>query len=171
MPVEACGANPFVSLPAFDETLPPAPPAEVGARATLYQDHDPQAGIDLDVLSVSARATASSTGVEAVVERVRVSTPGDRAQFTGELLAAGVELGTRNLDGSKGVGIGAGVVVTGFEATLKLASDSSITLGASAGVGLHVSVGLRDADHDGKPALCARVVEFVTLGGCIEWPF
>jgi hypothetical protein len=171
MPIEACGANPFGALPDSDEERPAVPLREPEARAALLHEHDPDVGIDLDVLSVGARASAGSTGVDAVLERVSVSTPGERARFTGELLAAGVELGTRNLDGSQGLGIGAGVVVAGFEATLKLGSETSVSFGASAGVGLHVSMGLRDADHDGKPALCARVVEVFTLAGCIELPF
>jgi hypothetical protein len=171
MPVEACGANPSATLPHFDVDAAPAPPPELEARAALFHGHDPDAGIDLDLLSVAARASAKSTAVEAVLERFSVSTPDERAQFTGELLAAGVELGTHNLDGSKGLGIGAGVVAAGFEATLKLGSDTSVTLGAGAGIGLHMSFGLRDADHDGKPALCARVVEVFTIAGCIELPF
>jgi hypothetical protein len=61
--------------------------------------------------------------------------------------------------------------VAGVEASVNLGNDTTLTLGASAGIGLHLSVGLRDADHDGKPAICARVVEWFTLAGCIELPW
>jgi hypothetical protein len=148
MPIDACAANPFVSL---------------------VHRHDPDAGIDLDVLSASARLGPQGTGAELVVERVGVTA--GRAQIVGELLAADVELGTRNPDGSRGVGIGAGVVLGGVEATFQLGHDSSLSIGASVGLGLHLSVGFRDADHDGKPALCARIAEFFALAGCIEIPF
>jgi hypothetical protein len=49
-----------------------------------------------------------------------------------------------------------------------LGRANSLTLGASLGVGFHVSAGLRDIDHDGKPELCVRVTEIVTVGGCID---
>jgi hypothetical protein len=150
MPIDACGANPFVSL---------------------IHRHDPDAGIDLDVLSASARLGPQGAGAELVVERVGVTAAGGRATIVGEVLAADVELGTRNPDGSRGVGIGAGVVLGGVEATFQLGDDSSLTLGASVGLGLHLSVGFRDADHDGKPAVCARIAEFFALAGCIEIPF
>jgi len=171
MPVEACGANPFPSLTHVDAERAPAPPPEVERRAALLHERDSQMGIDLEVLSVSATAGARSTGVEAVVERFGMSFDGGRAEISGELFAVGAEVGTRNADGSQGVGLGAGVVFAGVEATLKLGDDSSVTIGASSGMGFHVSLGLRDADQDGKPALCGRVVELFTIAGCIELPF
>jgi hypothetical protein len=158
MPVEACGAKPFLSS------------LEAEASASLVHKHDPEVGIDLDVLSVAARV-GPAVGAEAVVERLGVSVADGQIRIVGEFLAVGAELGTRNADGSKGFGIGLGAVLTGVEATLHLGHDNSVTLGTSAGVGAHVSVGVRDADHDGKPELCARVTEFVTIAGCIELPF
>jgi hypothetical protein len=159
MPVEACGANLLHSMTGIE------------GRAALIDEHDPASGIDLEVLSVSARAGARSTGVEAVLERVGVAIADGGAEIRGELLSVGVQLGTRSADGSEGVDIGAGAIVAGVEATLKLGGDSSLTLGASAGIGLHFSLGLRDSDHDGKPALCARISEFFTLAGCVELPW
>jgi hypothetical protein len=169
MPVQACGANLFPSSTHFEGDHAPPPPSEIEGRAALIHEHDALSGIDLEVLSVSARAGARGAGAEAVLERVGVTV--GRAEIQGELLALGVELGTRNADGSKGLGIGTGAVIAGIEAGVNLGSDTTLTLGASAGIGLHLSVGLRDADHDGKPALCARVVEWFTLAGCIELPW
>ncbi len=160
MPVEACGAKPFLSSPSDTE-----------ARAALVDEHDPEAGIDLEVLSVAARVGPRTLGADAVVERLGISVADGRAGIVGEVLSVGAELGTRNADGSKGVGIGLGAVLTGVEATVHLGRDNSVTLGTSAGVGAHFSVGLRDADHDGKPELCARVTEFLTVAACIELPF
>jgi hypothetical protein len=59
----------------------------------------------------------------------------------------------------------------GFEGTHR-ESRESVTGGLGLGVGGEVSVGVRDADHDGKKEVCVRLGGGPgTVGHCIEMPW
>jgi hypothetical protein len=169
MPVQACGANPFASSTRGDGAE--APNVLLNAEAAWSRDHDPAAGIDLELLTIGAHAEKCEATFEATFERIGFSDPVGAHEVHVDLLSAAAEIGTNNPDGSAGFGIGASIELAGVEGTANLDGANSITFGVSAGAGLHLSVGLRDTDHDGKREVCARVFDVLTLGGCFELPF
>ncbi len=189
MPVNACGVTPFASFEPEPNDYPPTPPIEsapflqldhaatrdaegqLEAHAALLRGHDPATGLDLDVLSFAAEAGPRGVRATAVAERVGLSTADGTQQIHADLLSAGIELATRNPDASEGLALSASAAALDVEATLPLGDANSLTLGASLGVGFHVSAGFRDIDHDGKPELCVKATEIVTVGACIELPW
>jgi hypothetical protein len=161
----SAASEPFVLQ---HRTVTSTPDGQVETRAALLHGHDPETGLDVEVFSVAARSGPSAHGIEAVVERFGFSS--ERGKVSVDLLSAAAEVGTHNADGSKGFNIGASAVAAAAEGTLKWNGTDQATLGVAAGVGFQLSVGTRDADHDGKREACIRVVEILTLGLCMELP-
>jgi hypothetical protein len=183
-----CRQDPLVSrdgaapIDDADASVTPAHPAPNGvstfqadaraSRSDLYvgasalKGHDPR-GIDVEVFSVSAHAGDHEIAAQGAMARMG-TTIQDHLTVGGEVFTAQARAGTENSDGSTGFGYGAGYAIAGAEATVSY-SGYSLTGGASFGVAYGVSSGIRDADHDGKPELCARVDFGVgALGACIE---
>lgn len=87
---------------------------------------------------------------------------------TREVLTARANLGEHNDDGSLGGNIGVGGTLGGIEGTLET-PYGSLTAGSSISVGASGSMGVRDADHDGKLEFCAKFsIPAYTLGACVE---
>jgi len=85
-----------------------------------------------------------------------------------ELGSARANLGEHNDDGSLGGNLGSGVTLAGSEATINT-PYGSVTYGQSVALSLSGSMGVRDADHDGKPEFCAKFsVPAYTVGACVE---
>jgi hypothetical protein len=189
MPINACGVTAFAPFEPEPNDLPAAPPIEsapfllldhaatrdpdgqLEAHAALLRGHDPPIGLDLEVLSFAAEAGPRGVRASAIAERVGLSTADGAQQIHADLLSAGIELSTRSADASEGLAVSASAAALDVEATLPLGHANGLTLGASLGVGFHLSAGLRDIDHNGKPELCVRATEIVTVGACIELPF
>jgi hypothetical protein len=145
---------------------------KVYAHAALLSGHDPNTGLDLEVLSVAAQAGPRAASVEGVFERFGFSSADGTKSIHADLLSATAELRTHNSDESNGIGLGASASSIGVELTLGGGGDNSFTVGAGVGVGAHASVGLRDIDNDGKAEICARFgVTLFTIAGCVETPF
>ncbi len=114
--------------------------------------------------STSAQLGAQSE-LRAAVARAEISATLD---VEVRALEAGVHVGTRNADGSKGINVGASFRALTVESTLS-ASGNSVTAGLSASVGGEFSLGTRDADQDNHPEYCARVgVGSFVAGVCVE---
>jgi hypothetical protein len=89
-----------------------------------------------------------------------------------DVFTARAAMGVHNADGSFGWNAGATATAIGGEGTVQFGSASSLTAGASVGIGLEGSLGFRDADGDKAPELCGRaVMGWATLGLCLEAPF
>jgi hypothetical protein len=94
------------------------------------------------------------------------------ASVTAELGTVQLGAGIHNEDGSTGFNMVAGAAIASVEGTVS-SGASSLTLGASLGLGVGVSGGVRDADGDGAKELCAKlaVPGFpISVGLCIEDP-
>ncbi|HEX2669800.1 MAG TPA: hypothetical protein VHM25_02955 [Polyangiaceae bacterium] len=123
--------------------------AEIGTASVEY-------GKDNDAQLVGARET------------LRLHRGGYSLSVTGEALTARGNLGEHGDDGSLGGALGAGAELVGAEATLDTPLGS-ITYGNSVSVSLSGSMGVRDADHDGKPEFCGKFsIPAYTVGACIE---
>jgi hypothetical protein len=169
-PVASTATEPFVRL-RHELTSRPAT-AEVQAHAALLSGHDPETGLDLEVLSVAAQGGPGAASIEGIVERFGFSSADAKKEIHADIFSVCAELGTHNADGSDGVSLGASASAVGVEFTVGGDSDNSLTVGVGVGVGAHVSLGGRDIDNDGKPEVCAHVgVAVFTLGGCVESPF
>ena len=165
------GANePFTRL--THEITEKRETGELRTRAAVLSGHDLATGLDLDVLSVAARAGLRRASVEAVAERFGFSTADATTEVHAYLLDVEAELGTRNDDESVGIGLGASASAFGVELSLGEGAPNSLTIGAGVGVGLQASIGIRDIDSDGKSELCAQLgLAVLTLGACVESPF
>ncbi|MEI9937648.1 MAG: hypothetical protein WDO69_10555 [Pseudomonadota bacterium] len=87
---------------------------------------------------------------------------------TAEAGVARANLGEKNDDGSIGGNIGSGVELAGVEVTVDT-PVGSVTYGQSVSMSLGGSMGVRDADHDGKPEFCAKFsIPAYTVGACVE---
>lgn len=119
-----------------------------------------QYGKDNDVQLVGKRATLKLN-----------SGSGYGLSVTDEVGVVRANLGEHNDDGSLGGNIGSGVELAGREVTIDT-PVGSLTGGLSISMSLSGSMGVRDADHDGKPEFCAKFsVPAYTLGACIERPW
>lgn len=115
-----------------------------------------QYGKDNDVQLVGGRRTMMVNG------------GGFGLSVTTEVGLVRANLGENNDDGSVGGNIGAGAELAGGEATLS-APFGSLTGGLSVSLSLSGSMGVRDADHDGKEEYCGKFsIPAYTLGACIE---
>ena len=163
-------AEPFVRLQHELTTKPGT--SEAHAHAAVLSGHDPQTGLDLEVLSVAAQGGPGGASLEGMVERYGFSSADATKEIHADIFSVCAEIGRHNADGSDGVGLGASASAMGVEFTLGQGGDNSLTVGVGVGVGAHVSIGGRDIDNDGKPEVCARVgVAVFTLAGCVESPF
>ena len=135
-----------------------------GAFALRGRD---RSGLDIEVFSASVHAGQREFAAQA--EMARMGSPlGSHVQVSGEVFTAQAHATFDNPDGSTGAGASAGATLIGGEVTLRDGADS-LTLGASAGVTLGASYGVRDVDHDGQPEFCGRVdVGAGSVGVCIE---
>ena len=108
--------------------------------------------------------------VQLVAERgsLVASHAGFSLSVTGDAGVARANLGEHNDDGSIGGNLGAGVEVFGAEGTLNT-PIGSLTYGNSVSASLSGSLGVRDADHDGKPEFCGKFsIPAYTVGACVE---
>ena len=132
-------------------------------------DSGPPNGTGMEVGSASAQfgtdLDLKATGVRQVMA---LSYAGYGLATSAEALAPRVNLGEHNDDGSLGGNLGAAVDLAGAELTIST-PIGSVTGGMSLSVGASGSLGVRDADHDGKPEFCAKFsVPAFTLGACLE---
>lgn len=128
--------------------------------------------VDVEVFSGSMSLERNQVTVEGAVNHVDVDIEAIRLEVTAEALSFRVNRGTKNADGSVGQNAGIQATLVGVEATQKLGTASSLTLGLSAGAGAEISVGTRDFDKDNNPEFCLRVsLLWGTVGTCIENPF
>lgn len=122
---------------------------EVGTAIVQYGD-------DNDLQVVLARRSTMLSG------------HGFGVTLTGEVGTLRANLGEHNDDGSIGGNIGAGAELAGAEVTVDT-PVGSLTYGQGASLGASGSMGVRDADHDGKLELCAKFsIPEYTVGACVE---
>lgn len=96
---------------------------------------------------------------------------GLKVSTTWEAFSGRLGVGVDNRDGSCGLNAGGSVSLVGAELTAEY-SGNSLTLGGSLGQAAAGSIGLRDADGDGRPELCIRLEGGPGIfGACIESPF
>jgi len=101
-----------------------------------------------------------------------ISRDDGRLAFRGDVFSANAHVGTKNADGSRGFNVGAAAAIVSGEATVPLGESVTLTVGAAASVGASLSIGVRDADQDGKAEVCGRVEYLWGIAGlCIEKPF
>lgn len=123
----------------------------------------------LDLGSVSVQY-GKDNDVQVVLARrsMALSHGGYGVSVIADAGTARANLGEHNDDGSIGGNIGAGVEALGAEATVDT-PYGSLTGGVSVSASLSGSIGVRDADHDGKPEFCAKFsIPAFTLGACVE---
>jgi hypothetical protein len=115
-----------------------------------------QTGPDFDdQIALARRTTALSGG-------------GYSLSAVGDVVALRANLGEHNDDGSIGGNIGLGGEILGGEATVNT-PYGSLTGGVGISASLGGSMGVRDADHDGKPEFCAKFsIPELTVGACVE---
>jgi len=142
-----------------------------GAQDGLYvaaaaiKGRDAKSGLELEVLSASAQIGGEN---EAQAALARVGISGKNGSLASEVFTVRAAGGAHNDDGSVGINSGIIATVVGAEGTWLHGSDS-LTLGASFGVGLAGSAGLRDLDDNGVPEICVKAsVGFFTAGICWE---
>lgn len=126
----------------------------------------PKSSGEVELLSVSGQIGAQ-TEVQLGFQRVA----GTLGVLSGsvETFTARANIGIHNDDGSTGFNVGAGVTAVGLEGSV--GGATRLTYGVAGGMGVGVSVGLRDIDDDGNSELCARgSYGPVTVGFCLENP-
>jgi hypothetical protein len=147
----------------------------VGVAA--LKGHDEVSGLDLEMFSVSAETGPVASGVQATMARVGMSgQPSwhpeifERVSISAEAFTAHARFGVENPDGSRGFGVSVGTAIVGAEVSGTLVDGVvSGSVSVSAGFTLEAGVGIRDADHDGRPELCGRLgFAAVTGDVCIE---
>jgi len=122
---------------------------EVGTASVQYGD-------DKDLQAVLARQTAKLEGY------------GFGVTLTGEVGSVRANLGEHNDDGSIGGNLGVVAELAGAEVTVDT-PVGFLTYGQSASLGASGSMGVRDADHDGKLEYCAKFsIPAYTVGACVE---
>jgi len=124
---------------------------------------------NVEVGSVSVQFGKDKDAQAALLRRTDTLThAGYSLSLTSDALAARANLGEHNDDGSLGGNIGSGAELLGTEGTLNT-PYGSVTAGVSISASLSGSMGVRDADHDGKPEFCAKFsIPAYTLGACVE---
>lgn len=157
-----------------------SPYAEVGvtpsgdgvyAGAAVLKGRDAKSGVGVEIMGVSGQAGAQNEVSWTEARLSASATLPAHVSGTIDVLTAHAGVGTHNADGSRGLNVGMTGIGVGAEGTVEISGWSG-TLGASLGLGAEASVGLRDADHDGRAEICARAVfAWWTVGGCAELPF
>jgi len=124
-----------------------------------------EAGGNLEVLSASVQVGAQS---EVQVGLARVGMRSELGSWEIRTIEAEIHHGVHNPDGSTGSNTGVAANAIAAEVTLG-SGDTTVTLGVSAGVGIEVSTGVRDADADGVDEQCVRLGYGPgVVGACIE---
>ena len=140
------------------------------AGVALLKGRNSKSGIEAEVLSVSVQEGLQSEAQVGLV-RVGASKADGTSAGTVDAFTARAAIGIHNPDGSTGLNLAVTATALGFEASRR-GSGGSDTRGAGFGVGGEVSVGVRDADHDGNIKLCVRIGGGPgTVGHCIERPW
>jgi hypothetical protein len=99
---------------------------------------------------------------------VGASSDDGRFRLGSDVFTARAHLGMQNPDGSCGFNAGVSATLVGAEGTAT-AGPVSVTLGAAIGFAAALSLGVRDADHDGKAEICGRIEYGVGAAGvCVE---
>jgi hypothetical protein len=158
------------ALPYFDGGTT-ASGDSIYAGAAAIKGREARSGIEVEVFSASVQLGGQ---LEAQVGAGRLGVSSDDGSSSAgmEVFTAHAALGVHNVDGSFGWNAGALATLVGAEGTLRIGTASSVTVGAAMGAGMEGSLGLRDADGDKRPEVCARVVVGpVTAGLCVEMPF
>ena len=140
------------------------------AAVALLKGRNSQSGVEAEVVSASVQFGFQS---EAQVGLLRVGASRDDGTSSGtvDALSARAAIGIHNTDGSTGFNIALTATALGVEGTHR-GSHHSVTGGVSLGVGGEASIGVRDADHDGKKEVCLRVGGGpATIGHCLEMPW
>jgi hypothetical protein len=139
------------------------------AGAAALKGRDPT-GLELEVFTLSLQEGRQN---EAQLGMARVGSATRNGSLAGavEVFTAKANAGPHNSDGSRGLNVGAVATAVGLEGTWN-GDYLSVSAGASVGVGGEISLGKRDADHDGRAEYCLRVsggaLAFFTAGVCIE---
>lgn len=139
----------------------------VYVSAAALKGRDARTGFEAEILSLSAQVGAQN---ELQASLVRVGGAGGIiGAASAEAITARASAGIHNDDGSTGLNLSLGA--TGVAGEVTLGSANSVTCGGAASAGGGASLGVRDADHDGKPELCGRVSwGAFTVGICLESP-
>jgi hypothetical protein len=143
----------------------------VFAGAALLKGRDDRTGVQVDVFTCSVQA-GGQLEAQFGLARIGASSDDGRHSIGLDVFTGKASMGVHNTDGSFGWNAGVTGVAVGVEGTTAIGTGSSLTAGASIGLGVEGSVGWRDVDGDKQPELCTRVVyAWWTLGGCLEMPF
>jgi hypothetical protein len=138
----------------------------IGAFA--LRGRDPNTGVELDVFSAGAHVGPTQIDANAAMASIGASSADSRFRVGTDVFTARAHLGMQNPDGSVGFNAGLSGTIVGAEGTAT-AGPVAVTLGASIGWAAGVSLGVRDADHDGKAEICGRIEYGVgTAGVCVE---
>jgi hypothetical protein len=150
----------------------------VFAGAALLKGRNSESGIEAEVLTGSVQV-GLETEAQVGLLRIGASKDDGTASATVDAFTARAAIGIHNPDGSTGLNLGLSATTLGFEGSHTFGSSApkeisgrSDTGGAALGVGGEASIGLRDADHDGRLELCVRMGAKVgTIGYCLEKPW
>lgn len=124
-------------------------------------------GMETEVASGSIRLGLQN---EAKLTLARVGAIGEHLGAAVETMTLTAHGGFLNSDGSRGINYGVSANFIAGEVRAER-SGNRLTLGLGAGVSLGGHIGIRDADGDGRPEICARgSIGPVDIGGCIETP-
>lgn len=148
------------------------PDGDMRAGAALLRGTDPRTGISAMLIGGSIEAGSGQVTVNAGMADISAGRPGSNG---GRVTVFGADgsVGMHNADGSEGFNAGAGVTIASAEGTVHpFGGGVSVTGGLSAGVSASGSVGIRDADADGRPEACGRASILAFTGGvCVERPW
>jgi hypothetical protein len=146
----------------------------VFAEASLLHGRDSRNGLEVSAFDVSGEASSDKIDLQfqGTMGHLGISSDDGRTALRGDVFAATAHLGTKNADGSEGFNIGGGATVLSIEGTVPIGDSVTATVGVAMSAGASVSLGVRDADHDGKIEYCGHVeVLFGIAGLCVENPF
>jgi hypothetical protein len=138
------------------------------ATAGVFYGRDPKSGVTEELGTVSAQIGAQT---ELQITGLRMGLQNENGDALGvEALSAQLGYGVHNKDGSTGFNISGGVTLIGVEGTQDQGDGNTTTTGVSVAAAFEASVGLKDADGDGKQELCARLAlpGIPVFGGCLE---
>jgi hypothetical protein len=160
------------SVVGYDHTGPSAEGDSLRSEVAFVKSSNPSGalqGSSLEVLGVVAQNGAQSNHeLIAMRSTLALSHGGFGIAVTADGPSLRASLGAHNDDGSLGGNLGLGGNALGFEATLST-PVGSVTYGDGLSLAASGSIGVRDADHDGKPEFCAKVsIPAYTFGVCLE---
>jgi hypothetical protein len=160
------------SVVGYDHTGPSPEGDSQRSEVAFVKSSNPSGalqGSSLEVLGVVAQSGAQSNHeLIAMRSTLALSHAGFGLAVTADGPSLRASLGVHNDDGSLGGNLGLGGNALGFEATLST-PVGSVTYGDGLSLAASGSIGVRDADHDGKPEYCAKVsLPAYTFGVCLE---